>query len=84
MYELVYKQGVCVCVHVPVFAGVGSVVLAGRGRAVAVCAPVVSHLVGQRTSSAAAHTPNTHTHRIEVVEGSSCTHQSRHVKQHNK
>lgn len=41
----------------PGFAGGGFVALAGRGYAVAGCAPGVAHPAGQHTFSGAAHTP---------------------------
>lgn len=42
---------------VPGFAGGGFVALAGRGHAVAGCAPGIAHPAGQHTFSEAAHTP---------------------------
>ena len=50
-------------VQIPGFAGGGFVALAGRGYAVAGCAPGIAHPVGQHTFFGAAHTPvgNTNT-----------------------
>lgn len=45
----------------PVSAGVESAAPAGTGNAVVVCAQAASRPGGKRTSSAAAHTPGTHT-----------------------
>lgn len=42
---------------IPGFAGGGFVALAGRGYAVAECAPGVAHPAGQHTFSGAVHTP---------------------------
>lgn len=44
-------------VETPGFAGGGFAALAGRGHAVAGCAPRIAHPAEQRTSSGAAHTP---------------------------
>lgn len=43
--------------HIPGFAGGGFVALAGRGHAVAGCAPGIAHPAGQHTFSGAAHIP---------------------------
>lgn len=50
-------------VQIPGFAGGGFVALAGRGYAVAGCAPGIAHPVGQHTFFGAAHIPvgNTNT-----------------------
>ena len=60
-------------VQIPGFAGGGFVALAGRGYAVAGCAPGIAHPVGQHTFFGAAHIPvgNTNTDR-QMNMGNKC------------